>query len=79
MILLLDAVSNSHALVSTRARSADCGQEYEEKLKRDWSWMELANFIPFKLLLVIASLAEVPSQLRCVCFVCNEFKSRTDH
>jgi len=29
-------------------------EEYEEKLKRDWSWMELANFIPFKLLLVIA-------------------------
>ncbi|CAE7407178.1 unnamed protein product [Symbiodinium necroappetens] len=29
-------------------------EEYEEKLKRDWSWMELANFIPFKLLLVTA-------------------------
>jgi len=28
-------------------------QEYEEKLQRDWSWLELFLFIPFKLLLVV--------------------------
>ena len=31
-------------------------QDYEEKLKQDWSWLELLFFFPFKLMLVIALL-----------------------